>query len=245
MKLIFLDTETTGNDVKKDRLTQVCYKHGDKTVNELFKPPVDISIKSQAITHITPKMVADKPPFKDSPTYKELEKILPNNIMVAHNAPFDIAILEAEGLSVPQAIDTLRLARHLDTAGVIPEYNLQYLRYYLELEVANANAHDALGDVLVLEALFAPLKAKVEKQVRAGQPAIDKMLELSATPVLIKKFSFGKHIDKTLEQVVEEDPGYLQWLLKQKNENPDGEEDWLYTLNYYLNNDPDQNEKLF
>ena len=38
----------------------------------------------------------------------------------------------------------LKLARYLDKNGVIPKYNLQYLRYYLGLEI-EAMPHDALG----------------------------------------------------------------------------------------------------
>src|SRR3989344_2977233 len=42
----------------------------------------------------------------------------------------------------------------------IPEHNIQYLRYFLELEVPGT-AHDAEGDVNVLEALFKRLYTKL------------------------------------------------------------------------------------
>ena len=64
-KLLFLDTETTGN-MPTDHLCQLCYKVGDKIVSELYKPPIPISIESMAIHHITEKMVADKPAVKES-----------------------------------------------------------------------------------------------------------------------------------------------------------------------------------
>ncbi len=35
-----------------------------------------------------------------------------------------------EGIKTPRFICTLKVARFLDTEGIIPEYNLQYLRYY-------------------------------------------------------------------------------------------------------------------
>jgi exodeoxyribonuclease X len=152
--LLFLDTETTGNE-EKDRLCQLCYSYGDTLVDELFNPPLPISVESQAVHHITPKMVKDKPAFKVSPTYIELDTILKNEntIFVAHNAKFDIGMLEKEGLSVPRFICTLRVARALDKQNIIPRYNLQYLRYYLEMEI-DATAHDAMGDVLVLKEFF-------------------------------------------------------------------------------------------
>ena len=77
MKLIFLDTETTGNE-SKDRLCQLAYKEaGDgEKFSELFKPPLPIAIESSAVCHITNKMVADKPAFVDSPHFASVKKLL-------------------------------------------------------------------------------------------------------------------------------------------------------------------------
>src|SRR3990172_1989120 len=128
-KLIFLDTETTGNDIFTDRICQVCYQTSDGIYQGFFKPPVPISVKAMSITHITNKMVADKETFQGSQMKKDLEAMFTEGILVAHNAKFDCAMLEAEGMSIPKRICTLRVARHLDPENSIPEYNLQYLRY--------------------------------------------------------------------------------------------------------------------
>lgn len=233
MNLLFLDTETTGNDIKNDRLCQVCYRTQNGTKAEYFKPPVPISIKSMSITHITNKMVEDKPLFDNSELKKELETLLPDHILIAHNAKFDIAILENEGLSIPNFICTLRVARHLDTNAVIPEYNLQFLRYYLDLEV-EGGAHDAVGDVNVLEAIFNRQLQRIQEDGLSEEEAITKMIELSKTPVLYKKFNFGKHKDKLISEVARIDRGYLEWLLKQKLEDEEKDEDWIFTLNRHL-----------
>ncbi|HRZ30230.1 MAG TPA: 3'-5' exonuclease [Candidatus Paceibacterota bacterium] len=233
MNLIFLDTETTGNDLAQDRLCQVCYKINGEIHTEYFKPPVPISIKSSSITHITNKMVEDKEPFAESQMKKELEKLLPENVLVAHNAKFDIAILKAEGLQVPNFICTLRIAHHLDINAIIPEYNLQFLRYYLELEI-EGGAHDAEGDVKVLEAVFNRQFQKMKEEGLNDDEVIKKMIEISKTPVLFKKFSFGKHKDKMIAEVAKTDRGYLDWLLRQKLEDGEEDEDWIYTLNHYL-----------
>lgn len=233
MKLLFLDTETTGNEVTKDRLCQVSYKTATETRAEYFKPPIPISVKSMSITHITNKMVADKAPFADSEMQRDLRDLLTNHALVAHNAKFDIAMLEAEGLIVPNYICTLRLARYLDDKGVIPEYNLQFLRYYLDLEI-EGTAHDALGDVLVTEAIFNRQLQKFLDQGLDEEEAIAKMIEISKQPVLFVKIPFGKHKDQTLAEVVKTDRSYLEWLYKQKLEDGEQDEDWLYTLRYYL-----------
>ena len=74
-KLIFLDTETTGNEIGKDRLCQVCYQCGPDIKTEYFKPPLPVSVKSTSITHITNKMLADKPCFDRSEMQKELKNL--------------------------------------------------------------------------------------------------------------------------------------------------------------------------
>lgn len=242
MKLLFLDTETTGNDVAEDRLCQVCYLALSKiegkisrgeTQTQYFKPPVPISTKSSSITHITNKMVADKEAFTDSQFKKDLEILLVDHVLVAHNAKFDIAILENDGVTVPQSICTLRLARHLDENAIIPEYNLQFLRYYLDLEV-EGTAHDACGDVLVTEAIFnRQLQKFLEKGVNEDE-AIGEMIKISSQPSLLRKIPFGKHKDKTLEEIAKTDRGYLEWLYKQKLEDGEEDEDWLFTLKHYL-----------
>ncbi len=233
MEIIFLDTETTGNELSKDRLCQVCYRTSSGTRNEYFKPPVPISVKSMSITHITNKMVEDKPPFKGSEIETELSSILTEGVLVAHNAKFDIAMLQAEGLTIPRHICTLKVARHLDPECVIPEYNLQFLRYYLDLDVPGS-AHDAEGDVNVLEALFKRLLAKVQEAEGSEEKAILKMIEISNTPTLYKKFQFGKYKGMDIAEVAKQDRGYLEWLMKQKMSEEDKDEDWIHTLEKYL-----------
>jgi len=233
--LLFLDTETTGNDVAADRLCQVCYKTGDDIHTQNFKPPVPISTKAMSITHITNQMVASEAPFVGSDMHKDLDAILPGSILVAHNAKFDIAMLASEGLVVPRHICTLRLVRYLDSEQEIPEYNLQYLRYHYGVDV-KADAHSAEGDVLVLEAVFGHLY-KIAQELSpqsSREQIIQRMIAISAKPSLIKRFTFGKYAGELLEDVARSDSGYLDWLLREKRKTPEDEEDWIFTLEKYL-----------
>jgi len=234
MNIIFLDTETTGNDPKKDRLCQICYRTGDEVCSEFFKPEIPISVKAMSVTHITNKMVADKEAFLGSEMAKKLQKLLADGVLVAHNAKFDIAMLESEGIKVPQFICTLRVARFLDPKNSIPEYGLQFLRYFLDLDV-DGLAHSAEGDVNVLCAVFQRLLAKVKEIEGDEEKAIKKMIEISKTPTIFNRFNFGKYKDKSLEEVLASDRRYLEWLLNSKLENEQGDEDWIYTLRHYLN----------
>lgn len=233
-KLLFLDTETTGNE-SKDYLCQVCYSYKGEIIDELFKPQVSISVESMAVHHITNKMVVDKPSFKESDMYTTLSNILKKEgaILVAHNAKFDIGMLEKEGLSVPSFICTLRVARALDPKNQIPRYNLQYLRYYLDMDI-QATAHDAKGDVLVLMELFKRLLEKMKESGKTEEQAIIEMVTISKQPSLMNFFTFGKYNGKEVREVAQIDPGYLEWMLVQKESSTTDEEDWIYTLRHYL-----------
>jgi exodeoxyribonuclease X len=244
-KIVFLDTETTGVNAT-DFLCQLAYKTstafaGDssmpmETFCELFKPPIKIPPEASAVTHISNKMVADKPAFKESDAYKNIKSLLENRdtVMVAHNAKFDIGMIEREGITPANTICTLRVARALDNENKLPQHKLQYLRYYLDIEI-EATAHDALGDVLVLEKLFERMFDKIKKENDCtDEETLEKMIDISSCPSLMHSFSFGKHSGKTVAEVASSDRGYLEWFLNQKETQTPDDEDWIYTLKYHL-----------
>jgi len=238
-KLIFLDTETTGIGAD-GRLCQVAYKFNGEETEAFFKPPVPIEIEAMSISHITNKMVAGKESFSNSEMQKDLQDIFSaDNILVAHNAGFDAEILKRDQVEAKKIIDTFKIAQHLDADGEVPKYNLQYLRYYYDLDVENAPAHDALGDVRVLEKLFNYFFDRMKSEIGDEQKVLQEMLEISARPILIKKFNFGKYIGEKVSDVAQKDAGYLTWLFNQKvmdRENGLGnDENWIYTLDKYLN----------
>jgi len=234
-KLIFFDTETTGN-TENDFLVQIAYKFGDENFVGLYKPPKKIPPEASAVHHITNKMVEGKPSFAESGDLEKIKKLFEDedSIVVAHNAPFDLMIIKKEGIEPKKFICTLRIARYLDKEGKIDRYNLQYLRYLLDIEV-DATAHDALGDVMVLEKLFERLKKKIaEEENLKEKEVVEKMVEISSHPSLLQTFNFGKHLGKKIEEVAQTDRGYLEWLLAQKLASDQIDEDWIYTLKYHL-----------
>ncbi len=234
--IIFFDTETTGN-TNNDFLCQIAYKNGEETFENLYNPGIKIPPEASAVHHVSNKMVENKEKFSESKDYKKIKELFedPNTVVVAHNVLFDLMIIEKENIKPKNFICTLRVARDLDKEGKIDRYNLQYLRYLLEIEV-NAQAHDALGDVLVLEKLFERLKNKIkENENLDDQQAIEKMIEISSHPSIFKTINFGKHVGKKLEDIAKEDKGYLEWLLNEKLKGEAPDEDWIYTLKHYLN----------
>lgn len=233
--LIFIDTETTGTAVE-DRLIQVGYRTTDGTdVNELYSAPKKIEIAAMAVHHVTEKMLVGKPAFIGSPAHTDLaDRFNKNHVFIAHNAPFDVAMIEKEGLKVGPIIDTLKIARVLDPNEKIDSYAMQYLRYLLGIDV-EAVAHDAWGDILVLEQLFYRLLKKiVEEKEMTQDEAVTWMIAESKKPSLFRSIKFGKHAGKKFADIAESDPGYLRWLLGQKEAEDEQDENWIYTLKHYL-----------
>jgi DNA polymerase III epsilon subunit-like protein len=217
-------------------LVQIAYKVGDETFTGLYKPVTKIPPEASAVHHISNKMVEDKPSFKESGDLEKIKKLFEDkdSIVIAHNAPFDLMIIAKEGIIPNKFICTLRVARELDKDGKIERYNLQYLRYLLDIEI-EATAHDAMGDVLVLEKLFERLQKKIMDEEKLDEHgAIEKMVEISSHPSLLRTFNFGKHLGKKIEEVLAVDRGYLEWLLSQKLASDQIDEDWIYTLKHHL-----------
>lgn len=171
-KLLFLDTETTGLG-PEDRLCQVACAFEQKNdpvtplIAQLFKPPIPISIDATVVSHITNKHVEDKEVFEFSKMRTTIKELLEDHILVAHNAVFDIKMLEREGLKVPNYICTMRVAKKI--LNDLPRHNLQYIRYALNIDI-DATAHSAEGDVCILIEIFKHLRNKV---------SIDEMIAMS------------------------------------------------------------------
>jgi exodeoxyribonuclease X len=184
-----------------------------------------ISIDAMTVHHITNEMVLDKPSFRGSDAWNQLQDLLKSdsNVMVAHSAVFDVEMLKKEGIAPKKVVCTYKLARYFDKDGVIPRYSLQYLRYYLKLNV-DATAHTALGDILVLEALFEHIYAKAVEEF--GDDAVAKIIAVSNKPVFYRRMPFGKHKGRKMEEVPAD---YLNWLAK-----TDLDEDLRSTVEHYL-----------
>jgi len=231
--LIFLDTETTGTS-EFDRLCQVAYKTEHETICEYFKPPLPISLEAMAVNHITNEMVEQRLPFKNSLMYYKLETLFadPDNILVAHNAKFDVDMLIREGLNPTKYICTQKIIKAADKTSKIKRYGLQYLRYYFNVVLKeNIIAHDALGDILILEQVFFHIYNRYYYNTNPKTQILNELAELTKLPLLLHNISFGKYKGKSFTYILECDIGYLKWLNKQ----PDIDEDLQYTLDHYLN----------
>lgn len=238
-KYILLDTETTGIE-ENDRICQLAFlvldKNGMEAFDSFCKPPLPISLKAMSVHNITNEMIEDKPPFDACESAKKLNELnSEENILIIQNAPFDLGMLAKEGFEWKgQLIDTLRCIKHLEPG--LEGYSLQYLRYALgfykeEATVAKElgaeiKAHDALGDVIVLNLLMKYLVAKADRNVA-------RLIELTRTPILYETITFGakyKRGEDRYADIVQKDRQYLEWALN----NLSLDEDIKYSIRFYL-----------
>ena len=243
-KYVLFDTETTGNQ-EQDRIIQVGAlivhsKENIEVYDELCFVDVPISLEAMEVHNITPDIIENQPAYSELEFTKKLEAYNEKeNYLIAHNINFDLGMVEKEGFENNYTlIDTLRCAKHLLPDS--PYHRLQYLRYALELyktEGAEAHklgvmikAHDAIGDVLVMKLLLSKLVILAKEQFPEEKNPMQTLAKLTQTPVLMKRFKFGKYKDREIEEIVKADSGYINWM---KN-NMDLDEDMQFTLEYYL-----------
>jgi len=239
-KYILFDTETTGTE-EEDRIIQVGgmiinSKTDIEVYDELCSASLEIKLEAMEVHNITPDLLVGKPPFIQTTFYgKLLELNNPSNYLIAHNINFDLGMLQKEGfINEFTLIDTLRCAKHLYPE--LPYHRLQYIRYALELykteqqEADDLNviikAHDAIGDVLVMKLFLRQLVIRCNK-IYPDYNTMEKLAELTNTPVLIKTFRFGKYKGKDILEIAQSDKGYLQWM---RSNMADLDEDMRYTL---------------
>lgn len=243
---VLFDTETTGNQ-EEDRVIQfgamiVDQRGNVEPYDEFCSSDVEIKLEAMEVHNITPDLIEGKPQATQTKFYQRLEELnSEENYLIAHNISFDMGMIEKEGfVNQYQLIDTLRCAKHL--FADMPYHRLQYLRYALELykkEQEEANkynitikAHDAIGDVLVMKLFLTKLVGKC-REVYPDYNPMEKLVDLTKTPVLIKKFRFGKYKGREISEVAQEDSGYLNWMRK----NMDMDEDLKYSIDKALGSD--------
>ncbi len=233
--LIFFDTETTGVETS-DRICAVGMVQENSPYYELIHPGRKIPPAASAIHQITNEMLKDVPVFADSNSYRRLKELNEeSNVLISHNAPFDIAMLIKEGVQWKgEIIDTLKCAKALmdDLDG----YSLQFLRYELRLYReeeeffasfgVGITPHHPLSDALHVKMLYAYLLDLADHE---------KLVEISQSHVLLNRLPFGKYAKRRIEEIALKDPGYLKWMLESL---VDMDEDLRYSIEHFLREVP-------
>jgi DNA polymerase-3 subunit epsilon len=188
---ISIDTETTGLDVRRDRLISVAgvLLHGERmfpavTFDRLVNPGRRIPPVSTSIHGITDAMVADAVGF---PTIAgDLAGFCGGRVWIGHNIGFDVAILRREarlaGLAWkdPTFLDTLRLYAALRPRA--PDVELDAVAVDLGVDVSGR--HTALGDALMTAEVYRRLLPLLAEQ---GVKTLGEALAFAERPHMIRR----------------------------------------------------------
>ena len=226
--LAFFDLETTGVDLMKDRVIDVCVMRRDTAGVEtifstLVNPGRPIPAEATSVHHITDEMVRDAPTF-EAVASRLLEAFRDADLSGFNIAGFDVPLLGAEfkrvGIDWP-APGTRVIDQHLIFKRLVPHSLASALGLYCSRK--HVDAHRAEADVLACADVL-------DGQVRFHQdlPAdADELAAWCATkePGFVDfdgklrwkngeaTFAFGKVQDQTLRNVAKHDPGFLRWVL--------------------------------
>lgn len=182
MREIVLDTETTGLDpLTGDRLVEIgCIELFNrfptgKTFHGYFNPERDMPESALKVHGLTIDFLKDQPLFAHR--VGELIEFLGDAQLVAHNAMFDLAFLNAELARVGQAavgrdrvIDTLLIARrkHPGAANRLDDLCVRY-----GVDNSRRTKHGALLDAELLAEVYVELIGARQAQFILSQaPAI-------------------------------------------------------------------------
>lgn len=160
---VLLDTETTGLDPEYDRIIEFAgIKVKDNEIIDKFqtliKPPYEISSFITDFTGITNEMLKTAPALEE--IFPEIEKFIKDEIIIAHNANFDINFLYESSLRLNgngisnDFVDTMRLSRR-----IFPEEKHNRLCDLIERFSIGTNVeHRALSDVIQTNECYKYLK---------------------------------------------------------------------------------------
>lgn len=160
LRFVAFDTETTGIWAAVNRLVEIAgvrfslVDDTTETFSTLINPERPIPPDAIAVHGITDEMVADSPTI--ATVMPQFLEFCSDAILIAHNAPFDLAFLQWEGrrcnLTLPDlpAIDTVDICRKLFKG--LGSYSLQSLMQHFRL--AEHQDHRALSDAELVRQLF-------------------------------------------------------------------------------------------
>ncbi|MEZ4915471.1 MAG: exonuclease domain-containing protein [Chitinophagales bacterium] len=226
--LAFFDLETTGTNIATDRIVEIgiVIMQIDGTKEEyryLINPTIPIPIEASLVHGIYNKDVLTQPTFADYAN--ELFELLnPCDLGGFNSNRFDVPILVEEFLRVDKnfSIDTRNL---IDVRNIFVMMERRDLtsayKFYCDKDLKDA--HSALADVKATQEVFEAQVAKydeisndineINNNFRNDLDQIDtanRLTKINGQPA----FNFGKYKGRLVKDVLQNDPGYYNWILK-------------------------------
>ncbi|MBN2595609.1 3'-5' exonuclease [Labilibaculum sp.] len=225
--IAFIDLETTGINVAKDRIVEMCIvkvnPNGDEEVKTFrVNPGMPIPAQSSAIHGITDEDVKDEPLFKE--VGKTIAKYLEGCDLAGYNSNrFDFPLLAEEFLRADIDFD-MKKRKFVDVQTIFHKMEQRTLvaayKFYCDKELEGA--HGAEADT---KATYEVLKSQLDKYDNLEND-IDYLSKYSSqnnnvdfAGFIIKDekgietFNFGKNKGVAVEKVLADQPGYYGWVM--------------------------------
>ncbi len=225
--ICFFDLETTGINITNDRIVEIAVLkvHPDgkeESKTWIVNPTIPIPKEVTEIHGISDADVADKPTFKE--IAKDVYNMIKDSDLGGFNSDrFDIPLLAEEMLRADVDFDMKnRVSVDVQTIFHKMEQRTLAAAYKFYCDENLDDAHRAEVDT---KATYEVLKAQIEKYEELENDT--KFLSEFSTRrqfadfagfISFNKngeecFAFGKHKNKRVEDVLNDEPGYFGWLL--------------------------------
>ncbi|MDT0622118.1 3'-5' exonuclease [Croceitalea vernalis] len=225
--ICFFDLETTGINVAKDRIVEISilkvFPNGNKESKTwLVNPEMEIPAEVIAVHGISNEKVANEPTFKQ--LSKEVYKMIKDSDLAGFNSDrFDIPLLAEEMLRAEVDFDMKHMVS-VDVQTIFHKMEKRTLgaayKFYCDKDLDGA--HSAEADTLATyEVLLSQLERypELDNNVKKLSEFTTRKQSLDFAGFIgVNKdkepiFAFGKHKGKTVDDVMEKEPGYFGWIL--------------------------------
>lgn len=225
--VIFFDLETTGTDISKDRIVEICYikvfPDGRETeYTKRINPGMHIPEAASAVHGIYDDDVKDCPLFKD--VAKEIANEFAGCDIAGFNSNrFDLPLLAEEFLRAQVDIDLSRLSA-IDVQVLYhrrePRTLVAAYKFYCGKNLEDA--HSALADT---RATYEVLKAQLDHysdmendmDALSRESSFTSNVDFAGRMVYDESgrevFNFGKYKGMPVDAVLDRDPGYYGWMM--------------------------------
>ncbi|MGB2245372.1 MAG: exonuclease domain-containing protein [Flavobacteriaceae bacterium] len=225
--LCFFDLETTGVNVVSDRIVEIAIlkllPNGNREEKTwLVNPGRPIPKEASEVHGITDEKVATAPFFKQLAS--EIYSYIKECDLAGFNSDrFDIPLLAEEFMRAEVDFD---LNRHktIDVQTIFHKMEKRTLgaalKFYCDKELINA--HSAMADTqATCDVLLAQLKRYDDLENTTAFlsefSSYKRTVDVAGFIIYNENdeptFSFGKHKGKTVDEILEKEPGYFGWLL--------------------------------